>query len=238
MREGLENSAARQQVLKELYEHFFKIAVKKHAERLGIVYTPTEVVDFILHSADHVLREEFGKGLTSAGVHVLDPFTGTGIFLARLLQLGLVDDADLERKFRNELHANEVVLLAYYIAAVNIEEAYRGRRGWGRGLRALQRDRAGRHVQPERLPSRRLPPVGEQRASQAAGGSAHPEVIVGNPPWSAWQKSSADDNPNPSYPEMKSRIAETYAARSTATLKSSLYDTYKMAIRWASDRIR
>ena len=87
------------------------------------------MVDFILRSADHVLREEFGKGLTSAGVQVLDPFTGTGIFLARLLQLGLVDDADLERKFQNELHANEVVLLAYYIAAVNVEEAYRGRRG-------------------------------------------------------------------------------------------------------------
>ncbi|MDE2718344.1 MAG: DEAD/DEAH box helicase family protein, partial [Chloroflexota bacterium] len=119
---GLDNSAARQQVLKELYEHLFRVAVRKQAERLGIVYTPTEVVDFILRSADHVLREEFGRGLTDSGVHVLDPFTGTGIFLARLLQLGLVDDADLERKYRRELHANEVVLLAYYIAAVNIEE--------------------------------------------------------------------------------------------------------------------
>ena len=234
--EGLENSEARQQVLKELYEHFFKIAVKKQAERLGIVYTPTEVVDFILRSADHVLREEFGKGLTDASVHVLDPFTGTGIFLARLLQLGLVDDADLERKFREEMHANEVVLLAYYIAAVNIEEAYRGRRGADAvyepfggivladtfNLNTAQADAFLLSENSERAKRQEQVPI---------------QVIVGNPPWSAWQKSSADDNPNPSYPEMEARIAGTYAARSTATLKSSLYDTYKMAIRWASDRI-
>ena len=232
---GLDNSAARQQVLKELYEHFFRVALKRQAERLGIVYTPTEVVDFILRSADHILREEFGRGLTDAGVHVLDPFTGTGIFLARLLQLGLVDEADLKRKFEGELHANEVVLLAYYIAAVNIEEAYRGRRGtdatyepFGGIVLAdtfnLNNPQTGVFLSENSERARRQEKVPIQ-------------VIVGNPPWSAWQKSSADDNPNPSYPEMEGRIAETYAARSTATLKSSLYDTYKMAIRWASDRI-
>ena len=232
---GLDNSAARQQVLKELYEHFFRVAVKKQAERLGIVYTPTEVVDFILRSADHVLREEFGRGLTDAGVHILDPFTGTGIFLARLLQLGLVEDADLERKFRGELHANEVVLLAYYIAAVNIEEAYRGRLGTDAGYEPF-----GGIVLADTF-NLNHPQTGvflsenSERARRQEGVPI--QVIVGNPPWSAWQKSSADDNPNPSYPEMEGRIAETYAARSTATLKSSLYDTYKMAIRWASDRI-
>ena len=126
---GLDNSEARQRVLMELYEKFFAVALKKDADRLGIVYTPTEVVDFILHSADRVLREEFGRGLSDEGVHVLDPFTGTGIFLARLLQSSeLVRDADLERKYRKELHANEIVLLAYYIAAVHIEEAFHGRR--------------------------------------------------------------------------------------------------------------
>ena len=199
------------------------------------MYTPAEVVDFILRSADHVLREEFGKGLTDAGVHVLDPFTGTGIFLARLLQLGLVEDADLERKFHGELHANEVVLLAYYIAAVNIEEAYRGRRGTDAAYEPfggivladtfnLNNPQTGVFLSENSARARRQEKVPIQ-------------VIVGNPPWSAWQKSSADDNPNPSYPEMEGRIADTYAARSTATLKSSLYDTYKMAIRWASDRI-
>ena len=232
---GLDNSAARQQVLKELYEHFFKIALKKHAERLGIVYTPTEVVDFILRSADHVLREEFGKGLSDAGVHVLDPFTGTGIFLTRLLQLGLVDDADLSRKYRSELHANEVVLLAYYIAAVNIEEAYRGQRGADAAYEPF-----GGIVLADtfNLNSPRPGLFLSENSERARRQEEAPiQVIVGNPPWSAWQKSSADDNPNASYPEMEARIADTYVARSTAILKSSLYDTYKMAIRWASDRI-
>ena len=234
--EGLDNSEARQQVLKELYEHFFKIAVKKQAERLGIVYTPTEVVDFILRSADHVLREEFGKGLTDTSVHVLDPFTGTGIFLARLLQLGLVDDADLERKFREEMHANEVVLLAYYIAAVNIAEAYRGRRGADAdhepfggivladtfNLNTVQASTFLLSENSERAKRQEQAPI---------------QVIVGNPPWSAKQASVADDNPNVSYPEMEGRIGATYAARSTATNKNALYDPYKMAIRWATDRI-
>ena len=232
---GLDTSAARQQVLKELYEHFFRVAIRKDAERLGIVYTPTEVVDFILRSADHVLREEFGRSLTDAGVHVLDPFTGTGIFLARLLQLGLVRSEDLARKYRGEMHANEIVLLAYYIAAVNIEEAFRGRWGPEAGYKPFDgivlTDTFNLN---ERQPGMFLSENSERARRQE---EAPIQVIVGNPPWSAWQKSSADDNPNASYPEMEARIAETYAARSTATLKSSLYDTYKMAIRWASDRI-
>ena len=131
---GLDNSDARQRVLMELYEKFFARAMKKDAERLGIVYTPTEVVDFILASADQVLQAEFGRSLSDKGVRVLDPFTGTGIFLVRLLQSTLIRDADVMRKYQEELHANEIVLLAYYIAAVHIEEAYRGRkiRGGGR----------------------------------------------------------------------------------------------------------
>ena len=124
---GLDNAEARQRVLMELYERFFATALKKDADRLGIVYTPVEIVDFILASADHVLRDEFGCGLTDEGVHVLDPFTGTGIFLVRLIRSALVQEADIARKYRGELHANELVLLAYYIAAVHIEEAYRGR---------------------------------------------------------------------------------------------------------------
>ena len=232
---GLDTSAARQQVLKELYEHFFKLAIKKEAERLGIVYTPTEVVDFILRSADHVLREEFGKRLTDAGIHVLDPFTGTGIFLARLLQLGLVDNADLPRKYRGEMHANEIVLLAYYIAAVNIEEAFRGRSGQEAGYQPFE----GIVLTDTFNLNERQPGIFLSENNERAGRQekARIQVIVGNPPWSAWQKSSADDNPNASYPEMEARIAATYAARSNAINKNSLYDTYKMAIRWASDRI-
>ena len=235
---GLDNSAARQRVLMELYEKFFATALKKEAERLGIVYTPVEVVDFILNSADHVLRKEFGRGLSDEGVHVLDPFTGTGIFLVRLLQSGLIQEGDLERKYREELHANEIVLLAYYIAAVHIEEAYRGQRGSENGYEPfkgivltdtfnLRQDRTG-------FPREWLPDNSERVERQQASPI---QVIVGNPPWSAWQKSAADENPNVDYPELERRIAETYAERSSATLKNSLYDTYKMAIRWASDRI-
>ena len=125
--QGLDNSEARQRVLMELYEKFFATAMKKDADRLGIVYTPVEVVDFILASADRVLRDEFGRSLSDEGVHVLDPFTGTGIFLVRLLQSALIRGDDLVRKYREELHANEIVLLAYYIAAIHIEEAFHGR---------------------------------------------------------------------------------------------------------------
>ena len=235
---GLDNSVARQRVLMELYEKFFATALKKEADRLGIVYTPVEVVDFILNSADHVLRKEFGRGLSDEGVHVLDPFTGTGIFLVRLLQSGLIQDSDLERKYREELHANEIVLLAYYIAAIHIEEAYRGRLGSGSAYEPfkgivltdtfnLSQDRTG-------FPREWLPANSERVERQQASPI---QVIVGNPPWSAWQKSSADENPNVDYPQLERRISETYANRSSATLKNSLYDTYKMAIRWASDRI-
>ena len=128
--QSLDNAEARQKVLLELYERFFQVALKKEAERLGIVYTPIEVVDFILHSADHALQQHFGRSLTSENVHIMDPFTGTGTFIVRLLQNPeLIRDEDLDRKFQSELHANEIVLLAYYIAAINIEETYHGRRG-------------------------------------------------------------------------------------------------------------
>ena len=235
---GLDNPEARQRVLMELYEKFFATAMKKDADRLGIVYTPVEIVDFILTSADAVLRREFGRSLGSEGVHVLDPFTGTGIFLVRLLQSALIRDADLRRKYREELHANELVLLAYYIAAIHIEEAFRGRVGddgthepFG-GI--VLTDTFNLHTERAGFPRDWLPDNSERAERQQ---KLPIQVIVGNPPWSVGQRSSADDNPNVDYPELERRIAETYAARSTATLKNSLYDSYKMAIRWASDRI-
>ena len=236
---GIDNAEGRQKVLLELYEKFFTTATRKDAERLGIVYTPVEVVDFILHSADEVLREEFSRNLSDEGVHILDPFAGVGTFLVRLLQSDLIRDEDIERKYREELHANEIVLLAYYMAAVNIEQAYSGRRGeesshepfdgivltdtfnlneWQPSLgHAWMPDNNARAERQQNLPI---------------------EVIVGNPPWSAGQRSATDENPNVEYSALENRIAETYLVRSTTTLKKSLYDTYKMAIRWASDRIK
>ena len=235
---GLDNSEARQRVLMELYEKFFATAMKKEANRLGIVYTPIEVVDFILNSADHVLREEFGRSLSDEAVHVLDPFTGTGIFLVRLLQSALIRDADLSRKYRHELHANELVLLAYYIAAIHIEEAYHGRIGADSAYEPFAgivlTDTFNLHTARTSFPKDWLSGNSERVERQQ---NTPIQVVISNPPWSVGQKSSADGNPNVDYPEIEQRVAETYAARSTATLKNSLYDTYKMAIRWASDRI-
>ena len=235
---GLTNSTARQRVLMELYEKFFATAMRKDANRLGIVYTPAEVVDFILNSADLVLRDEFGRSLSDQGVHVLDPFTGTGTFLVRLLQSELIEASDLTRKYRVELHANEIVLLAYYIAAVHIEEAFHGRLEPGCDYEPFNgivlTDTFNLHTErTEGFPRTWLPDNSERVERQQ---KAPIQVIVGNPPWSASQRTASDENPNVSYPEIEQRVAETYVARSKATLKK-LYDTYKMAIRWAADRI-
>ena len=235
---GLDNSDARQSVLMELYEKFFATAMKKDADRLGIVYTPEKIVDFILASADRVLRDEFGRSLSDEGVHVLDPFTGTGIFLVRLLQSTLIQDADLPRKYREELHANELILLAYYIAAIHIEEAFHGRMGSNSTYEPfggiVLTDTFNLHTERTGFPMAWLPDNSERAERQQ---KLPIQVIVGNPPWSAGQRSSADNNPNVTYPKIEARIAKTYAAHSKATNKNGLYDTYKMAIRWASDRI-
>jgi len=235
---GLDNPDARQDVLKELYEKFFATAMKKESDRLGIVYTPVEIVDFVLASAEHAVRTEFGKSLSDKDIHVLDPFTGTGIFLVRLLQSGLIDDSDLKRKYRNELHANELVLLAYYIAAICIEEAYHGRvddcEAYEPFGGIVLTDTFNLHTERSDFPKDWLSDNNERVERQQ---SLPIQVIVGNPPWSAGQRRADEENPNVAYPEMAQRISDTYADRSTATLLNSLYDTYKMAIRWASDRI-
>ena len=237
---GIDNSEGRQKVLSELYENFFVTALRKEADRLGIVYTPVEVVDFILHSANEILQDEFGRNLNDEGVHILDPFTGTGTFLARLLQSDLIQPDDLERKYRQELHANELVLLAYYIAAVNIEEVFRGRRGEDSGYEPFNgivltdTFNLNKAEDPTLFPREWLPENNERAERQQ---NLPIQVIVGNPPWSVGQRSEADDNPNVDYPELEARVRETYVESATVTNKNSLYDTYKMAIRWATDRI-
>ena len=239
--QGIDNSEGRQKVLAELYENFFVTALRKEADRLGIVYTPVEVVDFVLHSANEILQDEFGRSLNDEGVHVIDPFTGTGTFLARLLQSDIIQPDDLERKYREELHANELVLLAYYIAAVNIEEVFRGRRGEESGYEPFNgivltdTFNLNKAEDLTLFPREWLPENNERAEKQQ---KLPIQVIVGNPPWSAKQDDAADDNPNIEYPELEDRITNTYAKYSPVTNKQSLYDTYKMAIRWASDRIQ
>ena len=122
--DGINNAEGKQKIVVELYDKFFRNAFPRMTERLGIVYTPVEVVDFIIHSVNDLLQQEFGQTLGSEGVHILDPFTGTGTFVTRLLQSGLISKDQLAHKYKNEIHCNEIVLLAYYIAAINIEAVY------------------------------------------------------------------------------------------------------------------
>ena len=238
---GVKSSKGRQEVLSDLYEQFFKKALKKEADRLGIAYTPIPLVDFILHSVNDVLQKEFGKTISDENVHVLDPFTGTGTFIVQLLQSGLIQLDDLERKYRKELHANEILLLAYYIASVNIEEAFRGQRGGDSGYEPFNgivltdTFNLNKAEDPTLFPKDRMAENNERAEYQQ---QLPIQVIIGNPPWSAWQKSARDNNANVEYPELEERIKNTYASRVQTTLKNSLYDTYKMAIRWASDRIQ
>ena len=246
--EGIDNHEGRQRVITELYEKFFKTALPKQAEAFGIVYTPVEVVDFILRITDQALGRYFGKGLASEGVHVIDPFTGTGTFAVRLLQSGLVGAQDLLRTYTQELHANEIVLLAYYIAAVNIEAAFHQR--WEElGLRPEELGEDG--YRPfEGIVLTDTFQLSEERDAVVPGTllganseRAHRQleqairVVVGNPPYSSGQTSQNDNNQNQKYPALDGRIAGTYAARSSAQNKNSLYDSYIRAIRWASDRI-
>jgi len=239
-----DDGEARQRIIKDLYGRFFKIAFPKVADSLGIVYTPIEVVDFIIRATEAALAEHFdGASLSDEGVHILDPFTGTGTFITRLLQSGFLRPADLARKFGEELHANEILLLAYYIAAVNIEATYRQERARLEGIDpgyepfpgvvltdTFQLGEAG-----EGTGAWDVFPINNERATRQKGLDIR--VILGNPPYSAGQESANDLNANLKYPRLDASIAATYAKRSTATLKNSLYDSYVRAIRWASDRL-
>lgn len=238
---GIDNAQGKQTVILELYDKFFKTAFPRMAERLGIVYTPVEVVDFIIRSADHALRQEFNVGLSDHGVHVLDPFTGTGTFMVRLLQSGLIEPADLMHKYRNELHANEIVLLAYYIAAINIEETYHSLAKMHKGNTDYQpfegivlTDTFQLNEGQSKLDDQF--PENNQRAKRQSNSDIR--VIIGNPPYSAGAGDANLGQKNLAYPQLDTRLADTYARYSSATNKNSLYDSYIRAVRWASDRIK
>nr|VFK25322.1 MAG: Predicted helicase [Candidatus Kentron sp. MB] len=246
--QGIDNAAGKQRIILELYDKFFRNAFPRLTERLGIVYTPVEVVDFIIHSIDHLLREEFGQTLGSPGVHILDPFTGTGAFITRLLQSGLITREELPYKYRHEIHANEIILLAYYIAAINIEAAYHERISDPIDDRNSDPDSGGYQPFPgicltdtfqlhekDDLIQDMLVENSERRMRQK--GLKDIRVIMGNPPYSAGQESANDNNQNVAYPILDERIRTTYAKRTGATNKNALYDSYIRAIRWASDRI-
>lgn len=233
--QGITDPQAKQKLIVELYDKFFRRAFPRTTEKLGIVYTPVEIVDFIIHSVNEVLRSEFGQTLGSPGVHIIDPFTGTGTFITRLLQSGLIAPEEMEHKFRHEIHANEIVLLAYYIAAINIEAVYHGLQGGEYvPFEGICLTDTFQMYESDDLISHYMPDNSERRKRQKA---TDIRVIVGNPPYSAGQGSANDDNANVEYPGLDERIRQTYVARSANTNKRALYDSYIRAFRWASDRI-
>lgn len=239
---SIDNLAGKQEIMRTLYDRFFSKAFPAIKDRLGIVFTPVPVVDYILKSAEYAMQRHFGKSLGDSGVSIIDPFLGTGTFVSRLLQSEIISPEQLEHKYLHEIFANEIVLLSYYIASINIEQVYhqiRADRGQDQGylefpgitltdtfqLREGEGQLAGIgdfQANLERVKRQREAPI---------------RVVVMNPPYSAGQKSANDNNQNLKYPQLDARIENTYVARSSATNKNSLYDSYFRALRWASDRV-
>ena len=242
---GIDNIQGKQTFIIQLYNSFFKTAFPRVTESMGIVFTPVEVVDFIVHSVDWALNKYFGKSLASKNVHVLDPFTGTGTFITRTLYYlkqqmdeGKITYDDILRKYTHELHANEIILLSYYIAAINIEAVFDEINGPDRGYKpfngivltdtfesteregTLDDDMFG--TNNERLKKQQEVPI---------------TAIISNPPYSVGQKSANDNNQNIHYPKLEKQIEKTYVKKSKSNLSKSLYDSYIKAFRWASDRI-
>jgi len=235
---NIDNLEAKQTIIKNLYEKFFKGAFPLTVEKLGIVYTPVECVDFIIHSVEDILQQEFNTSLTEENVHILDPFVGTGTFITRLLQSGLIKKEDMLRKYKNEIHCNEIVLLAYYIADVNIEAVFHDimhpeKYEMYDGICLTDTFQLNEHGDND-IFSQLFPENSERLQKQK---KAPVRVIIGNPPYSVGQKSANDNAQNLSYPTLDKRVADTYVKYSNVTNKKALYNSYIKAIRWATDRI-
>ena len=235
----IKDSAGRQRLIVELYDKFFKVASPKTVEKLGIVYTPVEVVDFIINSVAHIIKREFGRSLGDENVHILDPFTGTGTFITRLLQSGHIGKDNLIRKYAKEIHANEIVLMAYYIASINIENVYHSIMADEEyksfdGICLTDTFQLGEEASEENMFSEQFPTNSKRVIAQKKKPIT---VIISNPPYSVGQKSANDNAQNQSYPTLNRRLADTYVAATDSTNKNSLYDSYIKAFRWASDRI-
>ncbi|MDN6571521.1 MAG: DEAD/DEAH box helicase family protein, partial [Staphylococcus equorum] len=244
--EGIEKAEDKQKIIVTLYDKFFKTAFKATTERLGIVFTPIEVVDFIIHSVNDVLKKHFGKSLASKDVHILDPFTGTGTFIVRTLtylkeqmDAGKITLADIARKYTQELHANEIVLLSYYIAAINIEATFDEITGGIEGYVPFEGivltdtfesteaedtlDNDYFDTNDERLKRQQEVPI---------------TAIIGNPPYSAKQKNEDGNQVKVKYSNLDKSLQRYWVEKSTATNKNNLFDSYIRALRWSANRIQ
>ena len=242
--EGIDNAQAKQKIIITLYDKFFSTGFKSTTERLGIVFTPVEVVDFIVKSVDVVLRKHFSKTLASENVHILDPFTGTGTFITRtlhylksLMDSGEITFDDILRKYTQELHANEIVLLSYYIAAINIEAVFDEINGDEpyTPFEGIVLTDTFESTETEDTLDDSFFGTNDKRLKRQQEKPI--TAIIGNPPYSIGQNSQNDNNKNISYPKLDSRLADTYVANSNAGLTRGLYDSYVKAFRWASDRL-
>ena len=236
---NIDNSEGKQKIIVELYEKFFKTAFPKLVDKLGIVYTPIEVVDFIINSVEDVLKKEFNRSLTDENVNILEPFVGTGTFISRLLQSGNIKPKDLERKYKKEIFANEIVLLAYYIATVNIENIYHDLNNEAEykefeGICLTDTFQLGEDKEESQLIFNSFKENSERVKRQK---NAPLQIIFGNPPYTIGQNSANDNAQNKKYPILDNRILETYSKESSAGLNKALYDAYIKAFRWATDRL-
>ena len=250
---NIDNAEGKQKIILELYNKFFKTAFPKLVEKLGIVYTPTEIVDFIINSVEYIMNKEFERSLSNKNVNILDPFTGTGTFISRLLQSKIIKPKDLERKYKYEIYANEIILLAYYIAAVNIENIYYDLRK--RNEKFLNGEKNSNKISYAEFEGICLTDSFQLSEDEQEGKILYTKdfkdnlervkrqknlplkVIIGNPPYSIGQKSANDNAQNTKYPKLDKKIAETYSEKSSAGLNKSLYDAYIKAFRWATDRL-
>lgn len=237
--QGTKTAGAKQQLVRELYDKFFRRAFPRTTEMLGIAFTPVEIVDYIIHSVEHLLNKHFGKSMTDKNVHIIDPFVGTGTFITCLLQSGIIQPKDLRRKYQKEIHANEIVLLAYYVAGINIEAVYHEIRDdqiddYEPFERIVFQDTFQSAEQSNQLKG--IFPFNHERIEYQQ--NLPLTVVFGNPPYSKGQKTENDKAANIRYPSVDERISSSYAnAVIGVSNKNMLYDSYVRAFRWASDRV-
>jgi predicted helicase len=228
----------KQKFLKALYENFYRAYNPKGADRLGIIYTPNEIVRFMIESADHLCYRHFGKGLGDQGVEILDPATGTGTFITEIIEY--LPLAQLDYKYEHELHCNEVAILPYYIANLNIEYTYKQKTGQYKEFENICFVDTLDNLGFTRGGGQQMDffAIMDENAERITRQNTRKiSVVIGNPPYNAWQENFNNQNANRAYPGIDQRIKETYIKQGTATLQSSVYDMYTRFYRWASDRL-
>jgi predicted helicase len=223
----------KQAFLNRVYERFFQGYSPKEADTHGIVYTPQPIVNFMVRSVEEILQKEFGRSLSDKGVHILDPFVGTGNFIIRIMQE--IKTSALPYKYENELHCNEVMLLPYYIASMNIEHAYFDRAGEYKAFPGICLVDTFELAEAEQSGFSFMTAENAERVKRQQKSPIF--VVVGNPPYNAWQVDENDNNRNRKYPTLDKKISTTYRKNSKAGLTIAVNDPYVKAIRWASDRI-